>query len=1023
MEELRIRLLGPPSFEVGNLSIDFERRKGIAVLAYLAVNHKEAGRDTLAALLWSEMDRAKSLAGLRRALASINKTPVGDYIEADRRVIQFHNTTSIWVDVREFESIVEGEHPESGESSATLDRLSRALDLYRGPFLESFTLRNSQEFDEWQLFHGERLRALLVEALHRAVDLATRHQVLDRALFFGLRWQKLDPFDENVHRRLMQLYAQAGNRGEAIQQFRRCRDLLANELSVEPQQDTQQLYEAIKTGAFPDRRAASNLRDTDQRPRQNLPSIPTLFVGRQKELQIIESQLGDPSCRLLTLTGPGGIGKTRLALEVAHKNQDSFPDGVFFVPLSELSSGQQLAPAVADSLSLSFQSKGEAEVQLIHYLRNRELLLILDNFEHVISKAKQLSELLRRAPGVKVLVTSREGLNLRGEWLIEIEGLQFPDESHEEAEGFDAIRLFAETTRRIRQNYHLNRQDLPGIIRICRLVAGMPLAIELAAAWMRLLSPDEIAEEIESGLDFLAADLHDLPERHRSLRAVFSYSLHLLSEQERSLFARLSVFRSGFDRRAAKDIAEASLSQLLVLVNKSLIVRSASGRFSMHPLVHQLAREELDNEPEEKSGLLSRFCAYYCRFMEEQQDYLKGPEQNRVLSELRSESENLRLAWDLALQLGQTDLTACSLETLSRFLMISSRFQEGDELMGRAAGQLTPENRLLRARLMARQGRFCISLGDFQRARILLEESLAALGEEDVPEETGYVLTHLSSVFYYLGEYEKTRDLLRTSVSLSRVTGDRYNVANSFVQLGRVTGVLGDHSKARQILNRALVIFEEMGDRSGMARSLINLGNVELLAQSHLEAQRLFLEALEHFEALGDRRGASICLSNLGLVFEHLGEHEQAQEFSLRALKQLKELGDLDAACRALENLGTASFELGRSEEAESYFQEALKTSIEIRSIPVSLIILTGMVRLMTERGSFETALETALFISDHPKVDSETRERVLSLVKYLEGKMAVEEVGRLRHRAGELELSELAARLLDDPEIDFLLA
>jgi len=1023
MEVLRIKLLGPPAIELGGRSIDFERRKGIAVLAYLVVNRRGAGRDTLAALLWPEMDREKSLAGLRRALASINKTPVGNYIEADRRMISLRRDNEIWSDIYEFESIVEGSTTSANVDPDALDRLSRALDLYRGSFLEGFTVRDAQEFDEWQLFQGERLRALLIEALHRGVDLATQYQAFERALSFSLRWQQLDPLDENVHRRLMQLYAQAGNRSEAIQQFRRCKKLLEEELGIEPQEDTRKLYQVIKDGSFPDRAETLRLSDRARSPRYNLPSVPTLFVGRQKELQLIEQHLSDPACRLLTLTGPGGIGKTRLALEVAHKNRSRYPDGIFFVPLSDLSLTQKLAPAIADSLSLSFQSKGEAEIQLIHYLRNRELLLLLDNFEHVVSKADELSELIRRAPKIKVLVTSREGLNLRGEWLIEVTGLQVPEEGHAEAEGFDAIRLFAETTRRIRQNYHLNRQDLPGIIRICRLVSGMPLAIELAAAWMRVLSPQEIAQEIEKGIDFLAADLRDLPERHRSLRAVFSYSFQLLPPEERSLFARLSVFRSGFDRKAAEKVAGASLSQLLVLINKSLVVRSASGRFSMHPLVLRFAREQLDGDPQEKAELLVRFCEYYCRFLEERQDYLKGPEQDRVLEELRTESENLRLAWNLSLELGKTELTGAGLETLADFLMISSRFQEGDQLMGQAAGQLPPENRLLKARLTARQGRFCISLGDFQRARVLLEQSLETLGEENVPEEIGYVLTHLSSVFYYLGEYEKTRDLLRTSVSISRLTGDRYNVANSFVQLGRVTSVLGDHTKARQILNQALVIFGEVGDRNGMARSLINLGNIALLSQNYLEAQRLFLEALENFESLGDRRGASICLSNLGLLFEHLGEHEPAREYSQKALKQLKELGDLDAACRALENLGTASLELGQFEEAEAYFREALRTSLEIQSIPVSLIILASIVRMMAERVSLEPALEAAFFVANHPKVDSETRERVLSLIERLESQLSAKDIDRIRRKAAKLDLAGLASQLLDDPEIDLLLA
>ena len=311
------------------------------------------------------------------------------------------------------------------------------------------------------------------------------------------------------------------------------------------------------------------------RPAPGLPRPPTPLIGREPELATLNRLLCDPQCRLLTLAGPGGIGKTRLALELASTQRAQFPDGVFFVPLVSLSLPEFIAPAIRSALGLSSSSPLDPKEQLLNHLRQKSLLLVLDNLEHLLEGVGLLAELLEQAPGVKLLVTSRERLNMQGEWLFDLQGLPVPPlDQVDRAEEYSAVALFVQSARRAQVGFELSAEERPWVARICQLVEGMPLAIELAAAWVRLLSCREIAQEIERNLDFLSTSARDLPERHRSMRAVFDHSWQMLSAEEQRVLRALSVFRGGFLREAAEQVTGASLSLLSALVTRSLVHRT-----------------------------------------------------------------------------------------------------------------------------------------------------------------------------------------------------------------------------------------------------------------------------------------------------------------------------------------------------------------------------------------------------------------------------------------------------------------
>ncbi|MCZ7546442.1 MAG: AAA family ATPase [Anaerolineae bacterium] len=380
--------------------------------------------------------------------------------------------------------------------------------------------------------------------------------------------------------------------------------------------------------------------------RPSLPAQPTAFIGRSDALAEIDRRLADPACRLLTLVGPGGIGKTRLALAVAEQRLRDFPDGVHFVSLAALSSPDAIAPAITSAFGLQLPRGGDPLHQLLAYLSDKKMLLVLDNYEHLRDGADLLVDLLEAAPGVMLLVTSREVLNLRAEWVHPVEGLHYPEEGAMDApEGYDAVQLFVDRARRVQSGFSL-AQEQAGVQRVCRLVEGMPLALELAATWLRTLSCEAIADEIVRGNGFLATTMRDAPARHRSMRAVFDHSWRLLADEERAAFARLSVCRGGFTRAAAETVAGVSLDLLRRLGDKSLIRFNPDGaRYHVHELLRQYAAEQLEASGEDEAARVAHL-RYFAAFMAARGIDIKGRRQRAGLDETEADFQNVRAAWE-----------------------------------------------------------------------------------------------------------------------------------------------------------------------------------------------------------------------------------------------------------------------------------------------------------------------------------------------------------------------------------------
>ena len=609
MATLTLHLLGTFLAERDGRPIQFGYDKMRALLAYLATERQHPHqRQSLATLLWPEHDKRAALANLSQALYQLRRA-LGEQSESEplllisAQTLQLNGNADVRIDAVEFAELISASHSHAHADLAgcpqCLTRLQQAVNHYQGLFLDGISVDDSPEFDEWLLLTRERYQRLAGEALESLADCFEHRRQPEKALTYARQRLELEPWHEATHRQIMRLLADGDDRNAALAQFEACRRVLAVELAVDPSSETTALYERIRDHGVPH---SSTAKAT------NLPTPLTPLFGRTAELAMLHVRLAEPTCRLITLVGPGGSGKTRLAIEAAAQTTMQFAHGVVFVPLVSLDRAEAIIPALAQAVGLALAREEEPSVQVIDYLRRREMLLVLDNFEHLIDGLPLVTDLLRAAPLVKILITSRAQLQAPAEEVIALPGLQVPEAPPKGFDGdpsilaeSDAVSLFLYHVRRRHPDYATTPNDLDAIVRICRLVSGMPLGILLAAAWLEVLSAQEVAARLagegddvdSSGLNLLETDSPGLPERQRSMRAVFEQTWSLLTPRQRQMLAAISIFRGSFTYDAARAVAKVTIRQVKELVDRSLLQRRADGRYEIHELLHQFAAEQL----------------------------------------------------------------------------------------------------------------------------------------------------------------------------------------------------------------------------------------------------------------------------------------------------------------------------------------------------------------------------------------------------------------------------------------------
>jgi predicted ATPase/DNA-binding SARP family transcriptional activator len=939
-----LNLFGAPTVASGDgtsLALPFERRTQVVVL--LALRRDWVPRAELAAMLWPEQPAKQAFANLRKTLFRLPLLAWAPAVQADGAALRL----TIATDVEAFDQ-------------ALRDRRSAdALAAYRGELLAGFDDGQSEAWTRWVGFERDRLRAAWRGAALETLE----NPALDatQAVALSARLLDSDPLDEAALRLHLGALARDGQAGAAHHAYAAFAERLAAELGVEPGAELRALNEAL--GDAPGRT-----------PRRMPEAAAAGFVGRSVELRRIGDLLARDECRLLCLIGPGGVGKTRLARQTLAEAA-ARQEATAFVALEDVESAEQFGLRLAQAAGVSGGS-GDAMSRVLAAWGEGRRLLVLDNFEQLAPHAPLLDGLLEACPRLKILVTSRVRLTVAGEWSMPIEGLPFPDpEDDDRAESFDAVRLFVQAAQRVEPAFAVGAER-PAIVDICRQVEGLPLAIELAATWVRVLSCSDIAAELRSGAELLRAEDSRHPPRHASIDAVFEHSWRRLGSAERAALAKLSVFRGGFSIEAARAVAGATLPVLGALADTSLLTNDGQ-RMRLHPLVQQLATVRLDEQGERETAAAAH-AAHFHRWLHKLHGAARNG-QREALQAIDAEFDNCRRAWQFSVDAGQAGALLRSVPTLLQYFEHRARFEDGLAMLRQAIDAPPPagDDGGLRALLTSLAARMEMRMARYADAEATARVALAAAEGARDREARFHACSVLAGCALAVGRADEATLAFDEALALARAGARPQEIAGTLDNLALCAKRQGRYEDALQLSLEALAQHRRHGDQARMALCLNNLGSMSLFMDDVEAAEAHLREALQTSERHGLVSTRAFVLANLTELALKTGDDAAARRAAERAL-ELAEAGGIRPLTGWLKvQLARLAARRGELALARTLLAGAADLAGTTGLLSVKPAVLLGLAELLEVQGHAVAARRLLAFAADEASLSAPDRDEL----------------------------------------------
>lgn len=981
---LSLHLLGPPIIEWNQQPIGrFRSAKSLALLAYLSIEGGKQSRSTLLTLLWPDLPEDKARQNLSQTITRLRDTlaAAGHVVQANRQSVWLTDSAKITLDVDAFRRLLaeveQHRHDLKTTCPTCQEKLAQAVALVRGELLARLEISDSPLFEEWLLLERERVHQLLLGALEDLAEGALAGGRYEAAIQYAGRQVALESWRELAHRQLMQALALSGQQEAALAQYEQCRQILEKELGVEPTRVTQELAADIRAG-----QVQRGLSRPAARLNSNLPVSLTPFIGRQAELAALMERLtADDGVRLITITGPGGIGKTRLAQEVGYHLLTRPPaalawEGIWFISLIGISTADNVPVAIANTLGLTLPSEEKAATAVIRELRQRRLLLILDNFELLLDSRPWLLELLQAAADLRLIVTSREQLRLQLEYRFALPGLSVPPDTipHSQALDYEASRLFLDRARRLFKGFRLTADNWPHIVHICRLTEGLPLGIELAATLLEEMTPAELVTRIAADAAVLAADYLDIAPHQRSIYLVFEQSWARLSPAEQRVLSRLAIFESdGFSQAAALHVAGAQSHILRALVRKSLVHARASDLYGLHPLYKAFAGRKL---PADHTDLHRAHAVYFTNFLAEAVPFIFDKSKYLKLRSLLPLLPDLRACWNRIIEAADVELIDALAGPLYRLLRETAQLQEGRALFENAWQQLQsrwpaaarnlPQQTVL-AHLSSYLGFFHLFCGDIYAARPYLEYALAEFDRLQMIEAKRLPRTALADVLDRLGEYEARLQLRQQALQEAEAGNNQHYLNDALGNLGEALHHMGRLSEARDIYLRTIETATADVPDANTAITMNNLGLAELALGNLAEARHWLEQSLHIRQQYGNTHRVGAALRALGLLAIAEGDYPTARQQLEAALEQYTQSGRVDGLGPVYLALAELALKEGELGTAEVQIRRALASAVQLQQTPAGLNGLWYWGQFLWAAGRRDEALVLLGYLLGHP--------------------------------------------------------